>query len=127
MSSKEQGWFASYGKKNTMTGKAQILDFFGDNRILLRNYNENTVYFTDLEGNKLSDKYKDIFICGDGRYIVQDEQSAFKIIDDSYNMVFEQKYAAINPRFISQGLYLVMESSQGIKSNKYGFAKPTWK
>ena len=41
-------------------------------------------------------------------------------IDDSYNSVFEQKYAAINPRLISQGLYLVMESSKGIKENDYG-------
>lgn len=127
LSRRTQGWYTTYGKKNPMTGKAQILDFFGDDRILLRNYNEKTVYFTDLEGNKVSDKYKDIFICGDGRYIVQDEESAFKIIDDSYNLVFEQKYASINPRLISQGLYLVMESSQGIKSNEYGFAKPTWK
>lgn len=127
LSRRTQGWYTDYGKKYPMTGRAQILDFFGDERVLLKNYNEKTVYFTDLEGNKLSDSYKDIFVCNDGRYIVQDEENAFKIIDDSYNSVFEQKYAVINPRFISQGLYLVMESSQGIKENDYGFAMPTWK
>ena len=127
LSRRTQGWYTTYGKKNPMTGKAQILDFFGDERILLKNYNDRTIYFTDLEGNKLSDIYKDIFVCNDGRYIVQDEDTAFRIIDDSYNSVFEQKYAAINPRFISQGLYLVMESSQGIKSNDHNIAMPSWK
>lgn len=127
ISRRTQGWYTSYGKKNSMTGRAQILDFFGDERILLKNYNDNTIYFTDLEGNKLSDKYKDIYICGDGRYIVQNDDTSFKIIDDSYNSVFEQKYATINPRFINEGLYLVMDSSKGIKSNDYNFAMPTWK
>lgn len=127
LSRRTQGWYTNYGKKYPMTGRAQILDFFGNDRILLRNYNDKTVYFTDLEGNKLSDAYKDIYVCNDGRYIVQDEDSSFKVIDDSYNSIFEQNYAVINPRFISQGLYLLMESSKGIKENDYGFAMPTWK
>ena len=127
LSRRTQGWYTNYGKKYPMTGRAQILDFYGEIRVLLKNYNVKTIYITDLEGNKLSESYKDIFVCNDGRYIVQDEENAFKIIDDSYNSVFEQKYAAINPRLISQGLYLVMESSKGIKENDYGFAMPTWK
>lgn len=127
LSRRTQGWYTDYGKKYPMTGRAQILDFFGNDRILLKNYNNNTIYFTDLEGNKLSDAYKDIYVCNDGRYIVKDEDDSFKIIDDSYNDVFEQKYAVINSRFASEGLYLVMESSQGIKANDYGYAMPTWK
>lgn len=127
LSRRTQGWYTDYGKKYPMTGRAQILDFFGENRILLKNYNNKTVYFTDLEGNKLSEVYKDIYVCNDGRYIVQDEENSFKIIDDSYNSIFEQKYASINPRFVSQGLYLVMESTKGIKENDYGYAMPTWK
>ena len=127
MSRRTQGWYTSYGKKNSMTGRAQILDFFGDERILLKNYNDKTIYFTDLEGNKLSPVYKDIFVCKDGRYIVQDEEEAFKIIDDSYNDIFEKRYAAINPRFISHDLFLVMESSDGIKKNDHNIAMPNWK
>lgn len=61
LSSKEQGWFTGYGKKNTMTGKAQILDFI-DDKILIRNYNHQTVYFINKEGDILSDVYKDIYI-----------------------------------------------------------------
>ena len=127
MSRRTQGWFTPYGKKNSMTGRAQILDFFGNERILLKNYNNNNIYFTDLEGNQLSETYKDIFVCNNGRYIVQDEDLAFKIIDDSYNQVFENKYAAINPRFVEKDLYLVMESSKDIKKNNHNIAMPNWK
>ena len=41
ISNREQGWFTSYGKKMSMTGKAQILDFFGE-KILIKNYNDKT-------------------------------------------------------------------------------------
>ena len=73
LSKRTQGWFTSYGSKNAMTGKAQILDFFGD-RILLRNYNNNTVYFIDSSGNMLSEEYKNIYVCGEGRYIVKNNR-----------------------------------------------------
>ena len=81
LSKRTQGWFTSYGSKNAMTGKAQILDFFGD-RILLRNYNNNTVYFIDSSGNMLSEEYKNIYVCGEGRYIVKNNDESFKIIDE---------------------------------------------
>lgn len=121
----EQGWYTSYGKKNSMKGKAQILDFFGD-RILLRNYNDYTIYFIDAEGTKVSEAYKDIFVCGDGRYIVRDDEGFIYIIDDLYNSVFDKKYAVINTRLISQNLYLVLDSTENIKFNDYGFANFNW-
>lgn len=127
MSRRTQGWYTPYGKKNSMTGNAQILDFFGNERILLRNYNDNLIYFTDLEGNVLSEKYKDIYICDNGRYIVQDEDNYFRIINDEYKSVFENKYAAMNPRLLSQGLYLVLDSTENIKANDYDIAMPSWK
>lgn len=122
----EQGWYTNYGKKNSMKGKAQILDFFGD-KILLRNYNNDTVYFIDSEGNKISETYKDIFVCGDGRYIVRDEEDFIGVIDDQYNSIFDKKYAVINTRLISKDLYLVLDSTENIKFNDYGFAKFNWK
>ena len=57
----------------------------------------------------------------------QTSQPPWIKIDDSYNDVFEKRYAAINPRFISQDLYLVMESSDGIKKNDHNIAMPNWK
>jgi len=125
-SKRTQGWYTSYGKKNDMTGKAQILDFFGE-KMLLRNYNDNTVYFIDSDGKKLSDAYKDIYVCNDGRYIVRDTDTYFRIINDEYKSVFEKKYAIINPRLISKNLYLALDSVEGIEFNDYGYAKLDWK
>lgn len=126
ISKRTQGWYTPYGKKNEMTGKAQILEFFGNDRILLKNYNDGTIYFSDTQGKKMSETYTDIYVCQDGRYIVGDKEGYFKFIDDSYNQVFENKYAAVNTRLASQNLYLVMDSTDGIKTNDYNVAKTNW-
>ncbi len=126
VSKRTQGWFTSYGKKSPMIGNAQILDFFGE-RMLLRNYNDNTVYFIDSEGNILSEVYKDIFVCGDGRYVVKDKDGFFKVINDDYALSFDSRFAAINPRLSSIGLYLTLDSTQNIKTNDYNFAEMNWK
>ena len=125
ISKKTQGWYTSYGKKTPMTGKAQILDFF-DEKILLKNYNDNTIYFINSQGNMLSETYKDIYICNDGRYIVKDKDNYLRIIDNEYNNVFDKKYAVINPRLISKDLYLVLDSTENIKFNDYGLANFNW-
>lgn len=118
-----QGWFTSYGKKNEMRGKAQILDFFAD-KILLRNYNNQTIYFSDRTGNILSEIYKDIFISNDNRYIVRKESDEkLKVIDANLNKVFEQEYDVINTTLASKKLYLCMNIEKEIKFNDYGFAK----
>lgn len=109
-----------------MTGKAQILDFFGE-RLLLRNYNNDTVYFIDGDGKVLSDVYKDIFVCGDGRYIVKDKDGFFKIINDEYALAFENRFAAVNPRLVKSGLYLTLDSTQNVQTNDYNYAEMNWK
>ncbi len=117
-----QGWFTSYGKRNDMSGKAQILDFF-ENRVLIRDYNNRTVYFMDLETTeKLSEEYKDICICNNGAYIVRGQDGFTKVINEEYNKVFEKEYPAINPRLIGAGLYLVTDSLENIKFSDYGYA-----
>ena len=125
-SKRTQGWYTNYGKKNSMTGKAQILDFFGE-RMLLKNYNDKTVYFIDIDGNRLSDVYKDIYVCNDGRYIVRDTDTFCRVINDEYESLFEKKYAVINTRLLSENLYLVLDSVDGIKFNDYGYSKLNWK
>ena len=118
-----QGWFTSYGKKNEMRGRAQILDFFGD-RILIRNYNNKTVYFSNTAGDILSEVYKDIFISNNNRYIVKNENdSKMKVIDGNYKKAFETEYDIINPRLASENLYLCMNIDKEIEFNDYGFAK----
>lgn len=117
-----QGWFTTYGKRNDMTGKAQILDFF-DNRVLIRDYNNRTVYFMDLETTeKLSEEYKDIFVCPNRRYIVRNSDGFFKVINDEYNKVFEKEFVAINPRLINANLYLTTDTLDNIKFSDYGYA-----
>lgn len=125
ISKRTQGWFTSYGKKNSMTGKAQILDFFGD-KILLKNYNDKTIYFINADGNMISETYKDIYVCNDGRYIVRSNDETFKVIDEEYNNVFDRNYSVINPRLVSQKLYLVLDSTENIEPNDYDYAEFNW-
>lgn len=117
-----QGWFTSYGNKKEMSGKAQILDVFGD-KILLRDYNKNTVYFMSPANNqKLSEEYQDICIGNNGTYIVRGQDGFSKVINEEYNKVFEKEYTAINPRLIGAGIYLVTDSLENIKFSDYGYA-----
>lgn len=123
ISNREQGWFTSYGKKNAMTGRAQILDFFGD-RLLLKNYNDKTIYFIDGEGNKLSDEYRSIYVCQDNeRYIVKDLQNKYKVIDRNYDQIFEGEYDVFDPYLANYGLYIVDNTVEDIEFNDYGYAK----
>ncbi len=117
-----QGWFTSYGKRNEMSGKAQILDFIGD-RILIRDYNNRTIYFMDSETKeKISEEYKDIFVCPSGRYIVRNTDGFFKVINNDYNKAFEKEFVAINPRLINANLYLTTDTLDNIKFSDYGYA-----
>ena len=122
-----QGWFTNYGIKNEMIGKAQILEFFDNEKLIIRNSRDSSIYFSTTSNKQLSPNYYDMYICGDGRYIVKDEDNFFKVIDSDYNPVFEKKYAVINPRLASQGLYLVLDSVDGIKFNDFGYAIINWK
>ena len=102
------------------------MDFFNDGRIIIKNNRDGNIYFADSTGKKLSEDYYDIYICGDGRYIVRDSDNFFKVIDDNYNQIFEKEYAVINTRFIKNGLYLVLDTTDKIKFNDFGYAKLNW-
>ena len=116
-----QGWFTGYGKKVTMSGKAQILDFF-DDKILIRNYNDHTIYFIDSKGNILSEIYKEIYVLTD-RYIVKGENNKYKIIGKDFQKIFENEYDYIDPYLVNYGLYIVGNTSDGVEFNKFNYAK----
>lgn len=122
---REQGWFTSYGKKNTMTGKAQILDYI-DDKFLLKNYNNNTIYFIDSNGDILSDTYKDIFIAGD-RYIVKNSNNKYMIIDKEFRKVIQEEFDAIDPELAEYGIYICTNTDTAIDFNDYNYAKMNWK
>lgn len=126
VSKRVQGWIvADTLQHEEMTGKAQILDFYED-RMLLRNFNDNTIYFIDFSGNPISNKYKDFFICNDDRYIVQGENGLYYVMDKEYNNIFSKEYEVLNPRFSNIGLYLTLDSTENIEFTKYGYAKLKW-
>ena len=123
ISNREQGWFTSYGKKMTMTGKAQILDFFGD-KILIRNYNDKTVYFIDQNGEMKSPAYKNIYITKDAsRYIVKNNNGKYSVINPEYNKIFESEYDVCDTYLANNGLYIVANIEKDIEFNEYDFAK----
>ena len=121
LNKREQGWFTGYGKKVTMSGKAQILDFF-DDKILIRNYNDHTIYFIDSKGNILSEIYKEIYVLTD-RYIVKGENNKYKIISKDFQKIFENEYDYIDPYLVNYGLYIVGNTSDGVEFNKFNYAK----
>ncbi len=123
--SKEQGWFTAYGKKNTMTGKAQILDFI-DNKILIRNYNNKTIYFINKQGDILSDVYQDMYVAKE-HYIVKKENEKYAVINQEFQPIFEQEYDVIDPYLSDYGMYICANTNEAIDFNDYGFAKINWK
>ena len=125
VASREQGWFTSYGKKNTMTGKAQILDFI-DDKILIRNYNDHTIYFINEDGDILSDVYKDIYIAND-RYIVKNSNDKYMVIDKEFHKVFEDEFDIIDPYLVEYGIYICANTDKAIEFNDYNFAEINWK
>lgn len=127
ISKSTSGWYTKVGKKIQMTGKAQILDFFGED-ILLRDYTKDSdkIYFINNQANKVSDVYKDIYVCPNGRFIVKDTNDDMKIINNDYTDAFDRKFAIINPRLTAIGLYIVLESTDAIKYNQYGYAEFNW-
>jgi hypothetical protein len=123
ISNREQGWFTSYGKKVSMTGKAQILDFFGD-KILIRNYNDKTVYFIDEDGEMQSDAYRSIYVCQDNeRYIVKTINNKYQVINTEYNKIIDNEYDVLDPYLANYGLYIVQNIDNEIEFNDYNFAK----
>ncbi|MBR3697239.1 MAG: WG repeat-containing protein [Clostridia bacterium] len=127
ISNREQGWFTNYGKKISMTGKAQILDFFGD-KILIKNYNDKTIYFIDDNGEVMSPAYKSIYVLQDEtKYIVKNANGKYSVIDHYYNKVFDTEYDMIDPYLSNYGLYIAQNLDNVIEFNDYGYAKMSLK
>lgn len=123
ISNREQGWFTSYGTKKIMTGKAQILDFF-DDKILIKNYNDKTIYFINEEGQIKSPAYKNIYIVQDAsRYIVKNTNGKYNVVDTEYNKIFDAEYDVLDPYLANYGLYIVANTDETIEFNKFDYAK----
>ncbi len=108
-----------------MTGKAQILDFI-DNKILIRNYNNKTIYFINKQGDILSDVYQDMYVAKE-HYIVKKENEKYAVINQEFQPIFEQEYDVIDPYLSDYGMYICANTNEAIDFNDYGFAKINWK
>lgn len=118
---KSQGWFTSYGRKIVLSGNAQILDFFGD-YTLIKNHNDNTIYFIDTEGNMVSENYKEIFICNDDRFIAKNKKNKYVVINSAFENVFNNEWDFVDTSLISVGLYVFGKTNGVVDFSDYNYA-----
>lgn len=114
-SEKIQGYYDDNMKRVEIEGNAQILEFYGKD-ILIKDYNENLIYFMDTSGNILSDKYKDIYTYDDG-YIVKMQNDKYTLIDKKYKKQIDKEFDYINPTLIDYGLLICADLPQNIEFN----------
>ena len=122
-SMKKQGWFTNYGRKVTLNGNGQILDFINGN-ILLKDHNKDTIYFinNDTEINVLSSSYKEIFICDEDRYIVKKSNNKYTVIDSNYQPIIDEEWDFVDLSLVSQNIYIFGKTNGVINFNEYNYA-----
>ena len=96
---KKQGWFTQTGNKITLSGKAQILEIVGD-KILIKNYNNNTIYFINNKNEQLSESFKEVFICGYDRFIVKNSKNKYMVIDSNFQKIFESEWDFVDTSLV---------------------------
>ena len=121
VSRNQQGWFTSYGRKITLSGNAQILDFFGD-YTLIKNHNDNTIYFINSEGTMVSDVYKEIYIVNEDRFIVKNNSNKYIVINSSFEKVFDGEWDFVDTSLISSGLYIFGFTNGVIEFSDFNYA-----
>ena len=122
ISQNKQGWFTNYGQKVTLSGNAQIIDFFGD-YILIKNHNDDTIYFIDSEGTMVSDVYKEVFICDDDRFIVKNENNKYVVIDLSFEQIFDGEWDFVNTSLLSNGIYIFGTITDTVSFSDFNYAE----
>ena len=122
ISTREQGWFNGYGKKTNMKGKAQILEII-DQTLLIRNYNDDTIYFIDANQNIVSSIYKNIFVGINDRYIVKNTNQKYTMINKEYEQIINEEFDFIDTSLAKVGLFVCGNFSEEIEFNDYNYAK----
>lgn len=115
-----QGYYTTELKRIELGGNAQILDFY-DGNILIRDYNENNIYFMTEEGKVLSDKYKDIYVYNDG-YIVKKQNNKYTLIDKNFKQKIDKEFDYINPVLLEKGLLVCADLPETITFDELGYA-----
>ena len=102
---KKQGWFTKSGNKITLSGNAQILEIVGD-KILIKDHNQNTIYFINNKNEQLSESYKEVFICGYDRFIVKNKDNKYLVIDSNFQKVFESEWDFVDTSLVQVGIFV---------------------
>lgn len=115
-----QGWYTTTTKRVEFEGNIQILEFY-ENSILIKDYDNNVIYFADESGNQISPKYKDIFVLEDA-YIVKNEEDKYIIVDKQFNQILKNiEYSYINPLLLDKGILLCANMPAKVNFNSSGF------
>ena len=122
ISTREQGWFNNYGKKTNMKGKAQILEIV-DQSLLIKNYNDNTIYFINAYEEIISSIYKKIFVGINDRYIVQNTNGKYTMINKEYTQIIDEEFDFINTSLAEVGLYVCGNFPEEFEFNDFGYVK----
>lgn len=101
----KQGWFTKSGQKITLKGKAQILEIV-DDKILIKNHKNNTIYFVNNKTEQLSETYKEVFICGYDRFIVKNSKNKYMVIDSTFQKVFDSEWDYVDTSLLQYGLFV---------------------
>lgn len=121
-SKQEQGWFDKEGKRKKITGKIQILDVTED-KILIKNYNKDIVYFVDYNINQISNTYKEVVKHKEHYIVKNSETNKWTIIDKNFAKVINEEYDVFSDKFLTEGGYLFANISTGLDIDEFGYIK----
>ena len=126
LTDREQGWFNEYGQKITLQGKAQILELI-NGKVLLKNYNDNTIYFMNGNEQIISSIYKDIYVRNNDEYVVQNTNGKYTIIDGQFSQITNEEFDFINTSLAEYGLYVCGNFEEEIDISDYNYYKTNFK
>ena len=114
-----QGWYTKETRRIEIPGNMQVLEFYDDN-ILMRDYDKQIVYFTNWNGDKISEDYKDIFVLDDS-YIVKNMAGKYIVINKSFEKILDIEYDFIDPQLIENGILICANLPLKVNFNNSGF------
>ncbi len=119
VSEKMQGWYDKETRRIEIPGNIQILEFY-DNNILVKNFDDNTVYFLNTDYERISDIYRDIFVLDDA-YIVKNLNNKYIVINKNFEKILDIEYDYINPILLDEGLLICANLPARVNFNSFGF------
>ncbi|MBR3153165.1 MAG: hypothetical protein IKF52_06185 [Clostridia bacterium] len=112
-----QGWYTKATRRVEMEGNIQILEFF-DDKILIKDYDENRYYFINENKEVISKKYLDIYVASGG-FIVKNEDEKYEVIDSNFNSIMNLDCDVVLTNFLEMGILICSNIPDSIEFNEY--------